>query len=155
MIRKYTNGYYTETREIYLRLYKETGLSDQKKVEDYNEYISRIRSLAYKGNANAQYDLAQHYEDTGYFGIPNPFFNSTKRFYWYSKASNNNHAAAYNQLGYLIEHNEDNQKDLTKALDCYRKSMELGDDLGKKNYKKMLRDLKDGGIYNSGANQNI
>jgi TPR repeat protein len=139
---------YKETREIYLRLYTDAGLCAAQKTDLYNQYLKNIKTLAHQGDADAQYDLAQHYEDTGYFGIPNPFFNSFRRFYWYCKAAKNNNGAACNNLGYMIELGEGCKIDFEKALEYYKKSSELGDALGQKNYLKMLKDLKKGGMYN-------
>lgn len=139
---------YKKTREILLMLYSKVELSEKEKVIFYNEYIYKIRKLAYSGNAEAQYDLAQHYEDVGFLGDPNPCFNNSKRFYWYLKAAKNNNGAAYNNLADLIERGDGCEIDLNKSLDYYKKSMELGNVLGKKNYKKMLQDLKKGGMYN-------
>ena len=138
---------YKEIRDMFLKLYSEEGLSEEIKLEKYNEYLFGIRRLAYKGNSEAQYDLAQHYEDFSFLGNPNPCFNKLKRIYWYNKAAKNSHASAYNNLADLFERGDGCEKDLNKALSYYKKSMELGDVLGKKNYKQMLRDLKKGGIY--------
>jgi len=142
---------YKQTNDIILKLYSEAAglLSDEQKTVLYDQYLDNIKILAHQGNANAQYDLAQHYEDTGYFGVPNPYFDSAKRLYWYTEAAKNNNAAAYNHLGYITELAGGGcEMDLNKALEYYKQSAELGDALGKKNYHKMLKDLKKGGIYN-------
>ena len=117
-----------------------------KKNEIYKEYLHSLRKLAYKGHPESQYDLAQHYEDMGVMGWPNPFENISKKFYWYTKAANNNHAAACNNLADMYERGEGCTQNIRKALELYKKSASLGDSLGKKNYKHMLKQIKNG-IY--------
>jgi TPR repeat protein len=127
---------YTEVRKLLLRLYAEVELTQPEKVKIYNNYLRQIRKLAYNNDAHAQYDLAQHYEDIGFFGNPNPFFDNSKRFYWYQKAAVNKNAAAHNNLADLFERGDGCSKELNKALEYYKKSMELGDSLGKKTTRK-------------------
>lgn len=138
---------YQETRNLLLTLYKDNLLSYENKLNIYNEYIYCIRKLAYIGNFEAQYDLAQHYEDSGFWGCPNPYFNNKKRFYWYLKSANNGNGEAFNNLADLFERGDGCIKDLDKSITFYKKAMELGSSLGKKNYKKMLKDFENGGIY--------
>ncbi len=139
---------YKEARQIFLNLYSNKDLSRPEKIKLYNLYISKIRKLAYSNNRDAQYDLAQHYEDNGYLGYPNPKFNNNKRFYWYNKAAENGSGEAYNNLADLFERGDGCEKNLEKALLYYKKSMDLNYNLGKNNYKKMIKDLKKGGLYN-------
>lgn len=139
---------YIEIRQILLNLQAENNLPEDTKAQKYLEYISKIRRLAYNGNSDAQYDLAQHYENYGFLGDPNPNFNVKKRFYWYLKAANNNHGDACNNLADLFETGMGCEKNLQTALSYYEKSSKLGNALGKKNYKQMSADLKKGGIYN-------
>lgn len=138
---------YIDIRKLLINLQIDKDLSEDLKVKKYLEYISKIRVLAYKGNSNAQYDLAQHYENYNFLGDPNPNFNSKKRFYWYLKAANNNNGNACNNLADLFETGAGCERNLQKALSYYKKSMELGDTLGRINYKIMLKDLKKGGVY--------
>jgi TPR repeat protein len=139
---------YTEIRSLLLNLHMDDTLLEDIKIKRYSEYILKIRKLAYQANSNAQYDLAQHYENYNFLGNPNPNFNIKKRFYWYLKAANNNNDDACNNLADLFETGIGCEKDLKKALFYYEKSKILGNELGKRNYRQMLRDLKKGGIYN-------
>jgi hypothetical protein len=52
---------YKEMRQILLDLYENRDLSGEAKVNQYNSYLIGIRSLAYNGNPEAQFDLAGHY----------------------------------------------------------------------------------------------
>lgn len=138
---------YIKTREILLKIYEEVELSNDEKMNLYNTYLYNLRKLAYRGNKEAQYDLAQHYEDVNVLGDPNPNFNKSKRLYWYKKAAKNNNASAYNNLADLTERGDGCEKNIHLALKYYKKAMELGDPLGKENYTTILRDLQKGGIY--------
>lgn len=139
---------YLEIRNILLNLINNNQQNIYEKRQVYKEYISQIRILAYKNNHFAQYDLAQHYEDFSILGNPNPFYNKKKRIYWYTKSAKNGNASAYNNLADLYERGDGCEKNLELALEYYKKSMDLGDNLGKINYKKMKKDFKKGGIYN-------
>jgi hypothetical protein len=39
------------------------NMSKTEKLEKYNYYLHEIRKMAYRNIAEAQYNLAQHYED--------------------------------------------------------------------------------------------
>lgn len=108
---------------------------------DHAHYISLIRKAAYKGNIEAQYDLALNYEDQNYF-VPNPMYNKKRRFYWYVKAANAGHPEACNNLANLYENGNGTKKDLKKALFFYKKSYELGCSYAKKNYKILLNEIE-------------
>jgi TPR repeat protein len=84
----------------------------------------------------------------GFLGTPNPNYAPKKSVYWYTKACINNHAEAFNNLAFHYEIGKGCQQDLNKALELYKKSAELGYSIGKHNYKKMLRDLIEGRLYN-------
>jgi len=90
---------YEKVRQILLDLYHPSKMDVEEMKRKYNEYLKGIRKLAYKGYPEAQYDLAQHYEDIGIFGIPNPFENIVKKIYWYSKAASNKHALRVELFG--------------------------------------------------------
>ena len=125
---------YNLNNNILLDLYNVKVSEEEKKIK-YSQYLSTLRKLAYNGNSEAQYDLAQHYENIGFWGLPNPYYNVRKKFYWYSKAANNNHAAACNNLADMYECGVGCEKSIEKALELYKKSAKLGDFIGKKNYK--------------------
>jgi len=118
--------------------------SEEEKNIKYAQYLNALRKLAYNGYLDAQYDLAQHYEDMGFWGLPNPYHNIHKKFYWYSKAAENNHAAACNNLADMYERGEGCTQDIKKALSLYKKSANLGDSCGRKNYKLLLKQIKSG-----------
>lgn len=119
----------------------------EEKVEIYKKYLQSLKKLAYRGNVDAQYDLAQHYEDMGVMGWPNPYHNIRKKFYWYTKAANNNHAAAYNNLADMYERGEGCTQNIPKALSLYKKAAELDDYCGKKNYHHLKKQLKKVGLF--------
>ena len=112
----------------------------------YQQYLSALRKLAYRNNAEAQYCLAVHYEDYGTMGDPNPYYNVSKKLYWYIKAANNNHASACNNLADIYERGDGCKKDIRKALELYKRAAELGDWCGKKNYPHLKKQLKKVGL---------
>lgn len=115
-------------------------IQDKKKAI-YNRYLNDIRYLAYRGIAEAQFDLAGHYEDIGFWGMPNPYYNPKKCFYWYSKAVSNNHPEAHNNLASLYEEGRGCNIDLEKALELYELAALLGSPSGKKNFKIMKKQM--------------
>jgi len=122
-------------------------LTTTKKKELYKKYLLLIRKSAYYGNVEAQYDLAQQYDNISFLGAPNPKYNPKKCIYWYSKACKKKHAEACNNLAALYEIGEGCKRNLELALKLYKDSAELGSPNGKKNYKIMLRDMSKGGKY--------
>lgn len=131
---------YIKAKALHEKMYE---CPDQIKEEDrkdiYNEYFNLLKRAAYLGHADAQYDFGQQYETMNYLSIENPKYNPKKCIYWYTKASAQNHAAACNNLASFYESGEGCEKDLEKALALYKKSADLGDPLGVKNYKIMKR----------------
>ncbi|MBV2165819.1 MAG: hypothetical protein KUL76_04720 [Kaistella sp.] len=85
-------------------------------------------------NPEELYDLAQCYEPINQFGNPNPYFNNFKRIYWYLKAGIKGYADAYNNLGFIIEHELVIKNKKQRAIEYYRKAYQLGSELGKENY---------------------
>ena len=85
-------------------------------------------------NPEELYDVAQCYEPINQFGNPNPYFNNFKRIYWYLKAGIKGYADAFNNLGFIIEHEIDIKDKEQRAIEYYRKAYELGSELGKENY---------------------
>ncbi len=132
---------YNQVNQIQLDLYRTKDLGIEDKKVAYKDYLTGIRELAYKGHPEAQFDLAGHYEDIGFWGIPNPFYNVKKRFYWYSKAASNGHAEAHNNLAHLYELGEGCEKNISKALVLYEKSAQLGSPNGKKNLQLLKKQL--------------
>jgi len=120
--------------------------SDEEKKNIYKDYLKSLRELAYRNNAEAQYGLAGHYEDMGLWGYPSPYHSIRKKLYWYTKAANNNHAAAHNNLADMYERGEGCKQDIKKALELYKKAAKLGDWCGKKNYPNLKKQLKRVGL---------
>lgn len=97
--------------------------------------VEVIRSK-FKNSNNPEelYDLAQCYEPINQFGNPNPYFNNFKRIYWYLKAGMKGYADAYNNLGFIIDHELDIKDKKQRAIEYYKKAYQLGSELGEENY---------------------
>ncbi len=111
--------------------------------ELYDKYLNLVRKSAYVGFPEAQYELGQTYEKYNFWGV-NPVYSPKKCVYWYTKASEQDFAAAYNNLGYLYEKGEGASQNIAKALDCYTKAGLLGYSYGKKNRRVLLKQIKEG-----------
>jgi TPR repeat protein len=85
-------------------------------------------------SAEDLYDLAQCYEYINQFGNPNPYFNNFRRLYWYLKSGNYGYAEAFNNLGFIIEHELNVKNKNERALKYYKKAFDLGSKLGEENY---------------------
>lgn len=140
------NEKYVHVRRLLLELYEAPEKDETKKKQQYGLYLVELRKLAYRGVSEAQYDLAQHYEDIGFWGVVNPYDNVKKRFYWYTKAVENNHAAACNDLASMYEVGAGCEKSIAKAKELYKKGADLGDDNAKGNYRILLRQIKNGEV---------
>lgn len=134
---------YIDTRNILLELYNSSNnYTHIEKNIIYKTYLTKLRKLAYKNLAIAQYDLAQHYDSMGFFGDPNPFYDEKKMFYWYNKSVNNGYIFAFNNLADLYERGVGCSKNLNKALELYEAGMKRGDVLAKNNFKILKKELK-------------
>ncbi len=129
-------------KEMYLRSH---SFEEQKKL--HRRYFDLIKKAAYQGHVESMYDMGNEYDDIGYLGIPNPFYNIKKCFYWYSKACQKGHAEACNNLSVFYALGEGCKQDFSYALELLKRSGELGSVLGKRNYKMKLRDLEKTGKY--------
>jgi len=129
-------------KKMRLELYNCADFNEKNKI--YKEYLKSLRKLAYRGDPEAQYDLAQHYEDMGVMGFPNPYHNPRKKFYWYSKAANKNHPEALNNLANMYEKGESCKQDIKKALELFQKAANSGIPYIVKNYKLLLKQIKMG-----------
>ncbi|GHV37203.1 hypothetical protein FACS1894178_8950 [Bacteroidia bacterium] len=129
-----------DLKNIYVSLYDyEQG---EEKIKIYNDYLQSLRKLAYNGNIEAQYELAQHYEDMGVMGWPNPYCNTKKCFYWYLKAAENNHASACNNLANYYLVGDIVEKNISKALALYEKSLSLDKvSYVKENYVNLIKEV--------------
>ncbi|MDR3326626.1 MAG: sel1 repeat family protein [Prevotellaceae bacterium] len=135
------NNAYTHNNQILLYLYSnEDNISEEEKKHKYNQYLKGLRTLAYKGHPEAQVDLAAHYEDVGFWGLQNPYYNFHKIFYWYSKASDNNNATACNNLAAMYISGNGCAKDIHKAISLYEKAIDLDNAANyvKENYSNII-----------------
>ena len=136
------NKAYLQAQSLLNRLYREQkSLNYEDERSLYEKYLKILKKSAYSGNSKAQFELALQYEDVYIFGI-NPHVNPKKSFYWYKKALDGNIPEAYNNLALLYEKGNGCPKDLETALCLYRKSADLGCDLGIKNYKLLIKQIK-------------
>jgi len=137
---------YKEAREILDKFYKHdyilNGIQYTEK-ELYNIYLKHLRKAAYAAFPEAQYDLAQNYEDQNYW-LKNPNYSPSKCVYWYTKATEQDYPAAFNNLAGFYETGEGVKQDIQKALELYKRAGELGDPYGNKNYKILLKQIKEG-----------
>lgn len=135
---------YIQAQDILNKLYKKDYMVNDKILSKdtlYKIYLSFLRKSAYLGFPEAQYDLGQTYEDYNFWG-ENPNYSFKKCIYWYKKACKQGVPAAYNNLAGFYENGDGVIKDIQKALELYKKAYELGDINGKKNYKLLLKQLK-------------
>jgi len=101
-----------------------------------NNYIKILRKEAYQDNPDSQFELALCYDN----GLLGDKFRKYK--YWIEKAAKNNHPAACNIYGWIIESESPTSiAKMKKAIIWYKKSAELGDILGKKNLKIAERQI--------------
>jgi TPR repeat protein len=134
---------YLKAKAVHEKMYALSGrMKDADRSNIYNEYFDLLKGAAYAGHADAQYDFGQQYETMNYLSIENPKYNPAKCIYWYTKAAEQNHAGACNNLATFYESGNGCEKDVEKALALYKKSEELGDPQGKKNYKIMKRQME-------------
>jgi TPR repeat protein len=131
---------YKKAIQIHAKMYNQS-ISGSKKISYYTEYLALLRSAAYKGHREAQYDLGQQYEDMNYLNLNNPKYNPKKCIYWYTKSCMQNYAAACNNLAYLYETGAGCRKNLKLALQLYKKAADLGYEIAKDNYRIMLKQI--------------
>ncbi|OQP42715.1 hypothetical protein A4H97_11135 [Niastella yeongjuensis] len=137
------NSIYLKAKVVHEKMYELSGqIKEEEKEIIYNEYFTLIKKAAHLGHPDAQYDLAQQYETMNYLSVENPKYNPAKCIFWYTRACAQNHAAAFNNLAAFYESGIGCEKDLEKALMLYKKSADLGDSLGKENYKIMEQQLR-------------
>jgi TPR repeat protein len=119
-------------------------LSDDEVTATYKKHLKLIRKAAHLGHDKAQWRLGQHYEDFNFLAFDNPEYNPKKCVLWYTKACDQGNGDACNNLADKYENGEGCEQNIKKALELYKKAADLGNDLGKKNYRIMLKDLKRG-----------
>lgn len=136
---------YTLAQTINEKMYTDSNKDEH--MELYEQYFKLIKKAAYLGHTESLYDMGQQHEDVGYLGAPNPMYNPKKCVYWYTKACQKGHAEACNNLSNFYALGEGCKQDFDMALELLKRSAELGSVLGKKNYKRKLRDLAKTGKY--------
>lgn len=94
------------------------------------------RTLAKRGHAEAQFEMGQNYEDTGFKGE-----NYSKAFHWYKLAAKNGHAEACNCIGFYIEHGLIGRASILKAIKWYERGAKLGSKTAKRNYRLSLKQI--------------
>ncbi len=65
----------------------ELQLSAVQKKEISRLYLYFLRKAAYAGSAAAQFELSGHYEDLGFWGMENPFYNPKEKLQWLLNAA--------------------------------------------------------------------
>jgi TPR repeat protein len=118
-------------------------VNSESKEELYENYLKGVKKAAYLGYAAAQFELSSHYDDMGFWGMNNPYYNPIKKLYWLKKACQGNDPVACNNLAAMFESGEGGCKiDLDQALLLYKKAMDLGVSYAKDNYKILLKQIK-------------
>jgi len=97
------------------------GKNNWKRKQSIVRAVYLLKKSAYAGYVEAQFELGQLYEDTGYLGHKPRWSN-----YWYRKAGNQGHGEACNCLGYNYEHGIGLKIDKKKAKNWYKKGAKLG-----------------------------
>lgn len=106
------------------------GKGIKKRKNSIIKAICLLRASAYAGYPDAQFELGQLYEDTGYLGYKPRWAN-----YWYEKAARQGHGEACNCLGYNYEHGIGFPVNQRKARSLYEKGARLGSILASRNLK--------------------
>jgi TPR repeat protein len=108
--------------------------------EDFMAYIDEVRSLAEKGDAHSQIELAQYSDDPA---------ESAK---WYRKAAEQGDVFAQKSLGYLYSNGKGVTQDYEEAAKWYRKAAAQGSDDAKEELNKLQREGK---LKSSSSTSNI
>ena len=90
----------------------------------YDEAARCFRQAAEQGHAEAQFHLAEMYEEGK--GV---YKDITEAVKWYKKAAEQGHKFAQWQLGYIYKIGRDVDKDYTEAVKWYKKAAEQGYEL--------------------------
>lgn len=139
---------FDEAIKIIDAIYLDKSLSLEVRKVLYERYCQIIRKCAYRGIPEAQYEYGQLFEKTSWESPINPRYNPKRSFYWYTKACKNNIGISCNNLAFMYETGLGCNVDINKALELYKKASILGNDSGKKNYKKLKKDMEKKDIYN-------
>lgn len=132
------NKKYIESQKILSKLYSINSFSELEKIDLYKKYLCKLRSAAYSGYPEAQYELGLQYENIYFFGN-NPDFSKKKCIYWYRKACEGNVHDACNNWAVYLEKDIKNEKEFNDVINLYKKAILLGNDLAKRNLKKLKK----------------
>jgi hypothetical protein len=98
------------------------------------ECLPEYKSLAEQGNVLAQLSLAEIY----IFGKDRVEINYELAAYWFTKAAEQGHPIAFNDLGNMYSYGLYYEKDQFKAIEFYRLGAMAGNKAAKMNYGKHL-----------------
>ena len=99
---------------------------------DYEKALKKLRPLAAKGHAAAQYNLGVMHEWGD--GVPQ---NNLLAIKWYRRAAENFHKDAQNNLGAMYSKGEGVKQNFIKALKWFVISGDNGSEEGRKNIDKV------------------
>ena len=85
------------------------------------EVFSKLKQQAETGDAKAQHDLGQMYND-----VKGTSFNEVKAFEWFKKSADQGHASGQAGLGWMYAHGDGVPKDAGKAFEWFKKSADQG-----------------------------
>jgi TPR repeat protein len=116
----------------------------------YDSYFALIRTSAYQGNVEAQFELGQFYEMPTLIQTQNKYFNPRRSKYWYKKACENSNGDACLALANYYATCKDSS--VSMELELLLKSFNLGNNtaadnlallyIKEGNFKEALRWLK-------------
>lgn len=123
----------------------DSKVNAEEKKRTYDLYLKLIRKASYQGDKDAQYEYAQTFEGINFFG-ENKFSYPNKCFYWYSKSAVQGHAEACNNLATMYEIGNGCEKKMEMAVLFYKKSINKGSWIAKKNYRLLKSNISKYGI---------
>lgn len=103
---------------------KTSGIAIQKIYEDYS--LKKVKLLAEKGDANAQYDLSERYS-RGIGGVQQDW---EKAIMWVNLAAKQNNSGALNSLGYFYNNGFGVKKNIKLAFKYYQLAAKQGHRIG-------------------------
>lgn len=118
---------------------KRSELEPREIVDLYRRIIASIRELAEKGDGEAQFFYALHFEDINALGL-NFSYDEEKAFHWYKRSADNGYFEAFNPVANMYDGGFGTPKNLSKAFEYYRKGVEAKDQLAIDNLEIFLED---------------
>lgn len=129
MKEKRTNKIIEEANSVFMRSLKE-GINKEDLTALLERYFFLIKKAAYLGDAEGQCLLGLLYEDKGRLKILHPngseSINQKRAFYWYTKAANNNHPYACQNLAAFYGMGNVVRKSKKKEFALFMKAFNLG-----------------------------